>query len=183
MYVATFVCFVTKAIHLEILSDLTSDCFIACLKRFLYRRGKCHTIWSDNATNFTGANNELNRQYKLFHEENNSNDILKFCCSENIIWKFIPPRSPNFGGLWESSVKSLKYYLRRVASGVMLSYEELLTLIIQIEGILNSRPLTAMSTDPCDPEPLTPAHFLTGGPIVAPVEPSVLEISSNRMSS
>ncbi|GFT34895.1 DUF5641 domain-containing protein [Trichonephila clavipes] len=83
----------SKAVHLEIVSDLTRDAFLATLKRFVARRRKCATISSDNAKTFVGANRELKRLHNLlkFPEEKLS--------SEGISWNFMPPRAPNFGGL------------------------------------------------------------------------------------
>lgn len=86
--------------------------------------------------------------------------------------------SPNFGGLWEATIKSFKTHLKRVAANCFFTYEEFHTLIVQIEGILNSRPLTVLSSDPSDPLPLTPGHFLTGGPIE-----SIVEIGETSESS
>ncbi|GFV90204.1 integrase catalytic domain-containing protein [Trichonephila clavipes] len=104
VYICVCICFSTKAIHLELLSDLTSDALIATLKRFTSRRGKCYKIYTDNATNFVGANSILKKFPKLinFPDEN----LAKYFVSENIDWKFIPPKSPHFGGLWEAGVKS-----------------------------------------------------------------------------
>ena len=68
--------------------------------------------------------------------------ISEFCSSKQIVWKFIPERSPHFGGLWEAAVKSFKLHLKRVASNVKLTFEEMTTLLAQIEACLNSRPLT-----------------------------------------
>ncbi|GFS97487.1 integrase catalytic domain-containing protein [Trichonephila clavipes] len=131
-----------KTIHIEIVSDLTSDAFIATLKRFFSRRGKCAKLYSDNGKTFVGANKELKRFLKLI--EDSDDNLAGFLSAEGIEWKFIPPKSPSFGGLWEASVKSIKYHLRRVVSGSNLTYEEFLTVCIQIEGILNSRPLFAL---------------------------------------
>ncbi|GFV54320.1 integrase catalytic domain-containing protein [Trichonephila clavipes] len=139
IYICVFVCFVSKAIHIEIVSDLTSDAFIATLKRFFSRRGKCVKLYSDNGKTFVGANKELKRFQKLI--EDSDDNLAGFLSAEGIEWKFIPPRAPSFGGLWEASVKSIKYHLRRVVSGSNLTYEEFLTVCIQIEGILNFRPL------------------------------------------
>ncbi|GFU31692.1 integrase catalytic domain-containing protein [Trichonephila clavipes] len=111
-YVAIFVCLASKAVHLEIVSDLTTDAFLATLKRFVARRGKCATISSDNAKNFVGANRELKRYHNLlkFPEEK----LSSYLSSEGISWNFMPPRAPNFGGLWEAGVKLFKFYLKRV---------------------------------------------------------------------
>ncbi|GFT48610.1 integrase catalytic domain-containing protein [Trichonephila clavipes] len=122
-----------KTIHIEIVSDLTSDAFIATLKRFFSRRGKCAKLYSDNGKTFVGANKELKRFLKLI--EDSDDNLAGFLSAEGIEWKFIPPRAPSFGGLWEASVKSIKYHLKRVVSGSNLTYEEFLTVCIQIEGI------------------------------------------------
>ncbi|GFW79082.1 integrase catalytic domain-containing protein [Trichonephila clavipes] len=180
VYVCIFICFVTKAIHLEIISDLTSQALIAALKRFISRRGKCHKIFSDNGTNMIGANREIKALSKLVRDREES--LFAFFAEEGIEWSFIPPRSPNWGGLWEANIKSLKYHFKRVAGNSKFSYEELLTLITQIEAILNSRPLTPLSSDVDDLEVLTPAHFLIGRPITAIVEPSLLQCESNRLN-
>ncbi|GFW72627.1 uncharacterized protein TNCV_3798551 [Trichonephila clavipes] len=180
VYVCIFICLVTKAIHLEIISDLTSQALIAALKRFISRRGKCHKIFSDNGTNMIGANREIKASSNLVRDREES--LFAFFAEEGIEWSFIPPRSPNWGGLWEANIKSLKYHFKRVAGNSKFSYEELLTLITQIEAILNSRPLTPLSSDVDDLEVLTPAHFLIGRPITAIVEPSLLQCESNRLN-
>lgn len=182
VYVAVFVCFTTKALHLEVVSDLTSESFIACLRRFIARRGKCSKLWSDNGTNFCGANNALKKEFKQFLSEDNFGKINKFLVTEEIDWNFIPPRSPNFGGLWESSVKSFKTHFKKIATNANLYYEEFNTIVIQIEGILNSRPLYPMSDDPNDPQVLTPGHFLRGAALNAPPEPSITHIPTNHLS-
>ncbi|GFS77881.1 integrase catalytic domain-containing protein [Trichonephila clavipes] len=97
IYVAIFVCLASKAVHLEIVSDLSTDAFFATLKRFVVRRGKCATISSDNAKNFVGANRELKRLHNLlkFPEEK----LPSYLSCEGISWNCMPPREPNFGGL------------------------------------------------------------------------------------
>ncbi|GBM79999.1 hypothetical protein AVEN_203766-1, partial [Araneus ventricosus] len=180
VYVCIFICLVTKAIHLEIISDLTSQSLIATLKRFISRRGKCHKIFSDNGSNMVGANRALRDLNKLVRDRNES--LYAFFAEENIEWSFIPPRSPNWGGLWEANIKAFKYHFKRVAGNSKFSYEELLTLTTQIEAILNSRPLTPLSADVDDLEVLTPAHFLIGRPITAIVEPSLIDFETNRLN-
>lgn len=180
VYVSLFICLVTKAIHLETVSDLTTESLIAALKRFIARRGKCSKIFSDNATNFVGANKELKQLFNLIKFQDES--LVNFSIEEKIEWKFIPPRAPNFGGLWEAGIKSLKYYMKRMVGSTLFSYEEFLTLLIQIEAMLNSRPLTPLSAEIDDLEVLTPAHFLIGRPLTAIPEPPLLDIKSNRLS-
>lgn len=179
IYVCIFICFVTKAIHLEMVSDLTSEAFIATLKRFFARRGKVSKIYSDNAQTFIGANREIKRLLEIVI--NHDKTVAEYLISEGIEWKFIPPRSPNFGGLWEAGVKSFKYHLKRVVGKARLTYEEFLTITNQIEGILNSRPLSPLSSDIDDLKVLTPAHFLIGRPINAIVEPDVTSVDTNRL--
>ncbi|GFT00577.1 integrase catalytic domain-containing protein [Trichonephila clavipes] len=113
IYICVFVCFVSKAIHIEIVSDLTSDAFIATLKRYFSRRGKCAKLYSDNGKTFVGANKELKRFLKLI--EDSDDNLAGFLSAEGIEWKFIPPRAPSFGGLWEASVKLIKYILRELS--------------------------------------------------------------------
>ncbi|XP_033218177.1 uncharacterized protein LOC117173645 [Belonocnema kinseyi] len=116
----------------------------------------------DNATNFVSANNEIVDIQNLLssHEHNKSVEIT--LTNDNIAWHVIPPRSPHFGGLWEAAVRSFKHHLLRVVGNTLLTYEDLLTLITEIEAILNSRPPTPISSDPNDLSTLTPAHFLIG---------------------
>ncbi|GFT36267.1 integrase catalytic domain-containing protein [Trichonephila clavipes] len=168
-----------SAIHIEIVSDLTSDAFIATLKRFFSRRGKCAKLYSDNGKTFVGANKELKRFFKLI--EDSDDNLAGFLSAEGIEWKFIPPGAPSFGGLWEASVKSIKYHLRRVVSGSNLTYEEFLTVCIQIEGILNSRPLCPLSSNSDDLNALTPAHFLIGRSMTSVVEPNLIELKENAL--
>ncbi|GBM45112.1 hypothetical protein AVEN_211937-1 [Araneus ventricosus] len=104
IYVSIFICFGTRAVHFEIVSDLTSDSFIAALKRFMARRGKISTIFTDNGRNFVGAHTELKRLFKLV--SNPDNILAHYLGSEKIHWNFIPPKSAHFGGLWEAGVKS-----------------------------------------------------------------------------
>ncbi|GFW52081.1 integrase catalytic domain-containing protein [Trichonephila clavipes] len=181
IYVCIFICFVSKAVHLDIVTDLTSNAFIATLKRFIFRRGKCAKLYSDNATNFVGANIELKKMFNLVCKPDEA--LASYMASEGIDWKFLPPRAPNFGGLWEAGVKSFKFYLKRVVGNIRLTYEEFLTVIIQIEGMLNSRPLVPLSSDLDDLNVLTPSHFLIGRSITSIVEPDLTDLNENRLDN
>ncbi|XP_071033034.1 uncharacterized protein, partial [Parasteatoda tepidariorum] len=169
-----------KAIHLELVTELSSQAFIATLKRFFSRRGKSSTLYSDNATNFVGSNNELQQLLSLV--KNPDKSLCNYMSHENIKWKFLPPRSPNFGGLWEAAVRSLKYHLKRVVGYKKLTYEDFLTVTTQIESVLNSRPLTPLSSDANDLSVLTPVHSLIGRPFTSIVEPDVTNVSDNMLS-
>ncbi|GBM59127.1 hypothetical protein AVEN_255663-1 [Araneus ventricosus] len=106
-----------------------------------------------------------------------------FLLSENIEWKFIPPRSPSFGGLWEAGVKSFKHDLKRVVGNAHLTLEKFLTIILEIEGVLNSRPLTPLSTEFDNFETLSHGLFLIGSrPLNSIVDPDLINISENRLS-
>lgn len=180
MYVCIFVCLVTRAIHLEIVSDLTTESFLATLKRFFARRGKSSKLFTDNAKTFVGAQSELKKLYNIVRKPDER--LARYLTSEEIQWNFIPPRSPNFGGLWEAGVKSFKYYLKRVVGDARLTIEEFLTVINQIEGILNSRPITPLSSDPEDLDVLTPSHFLIGRPVNNVPDPDHTLLPDNRLT-
>lgn len=138
-YICVFVCFSTRAVHIELVTDLTTEVFLNALKCFIGCRGVCSDIYSDNATNFVGANKKLHELQNLFHSNEHLNQMYSALATEGIKWSFICPRSPHFGGLWEASVKSIKTYLYRVLGKAQLTYDELNTILIRIEAVLNSR--------------------------------------------
>ena len=102
---------------------------------------------------------------------------------EGITWHFIPPGAPHFGGLWEAAVKSFKHHFLRTVGDTLLTYEQLETCVIEIEAILNSRPISPMSTDPNDLRPLTPGHILIGGPLTSFPQINFSDTPSNRLSA
>lgn len=168
-YVCVFVCLVTRGVHLEVVLDLTSQAFLSAFRRFTARRGLCCELLSDNGTNFQGASAELRRLFNAdsgFHRE-----VFETVAAQGVSWRFIPPRAPHFGGLWEAAVKSFKRHLRRVLGDSTLTIEEFSTLAAQVEACLNSRPLCPMSNDPEDLAALTPGHFLVGTALTTFAEP------------
>lgn len=181
-FVSVFVCFATKAIHLELANDLSTEAFIACLKRFFARRGMSESISSDNATNFVGANNELKAMFQQIDSTIKNDLVQNFSSSKGIKWHFNPPRAPHFGGLWEAAVKSFKTHFTRIASSSLLSYEQLHTYVVEIEAILNSRPLTALSSDPNDLNPLSPGHFFIGSQMTSMPQEDLRDLPINRLS-
>ena len=180
-YLCIFVCLAVKAVHLELVTDLSTSLFLETFQRFIARRGKPSHVYSDNGRNFLGACNELKDLGRFLQ----SNCNLLAESSENssgIKWHFIPAYAPHQGGLWEAGVKAAKFHIKRVLLGRLLTFENLYTVITQIESILNSRPLTPMSSDPNDLEALTPSHFLIGRSLQAIPYPDLHDIPINRQT-
>lgn len=179
-YLCIFVCLSTKAVHLEVVTDLTSQAFIAALTRFTCRRGKCTDLFSDCGTNFLGADASLKKTFSRFFSSF-SQEISRQVMALEINFHFNPAAAPHFGGLWESAVKSAKHHLRRAIGDQVLTLPEFETLVTQVEAILNSRPLTPLTADPNDLQALTPGHFLTGAPLVSVPEDELHHVPSNRL--
>ena len=181
-YLALFICLTTRAIHLELVSELSTAKFLLALKRFIARRGICSEIHSDCGTNFVGAARELKELHSLFTSESHTNQVSSFLSNRGIVWKFNPPGAPHFGGIWEAGVKSAKFHMYRVIGTTRLSFEELYTIMTQIEACLNSRPLTPMSSDPNDLVALTPGHFIIGDCLTSIPEPDITSEKLNRLT-
>nr|XP_012235935.1 PREDICTED: uncharacterized protein LOC105680081 [Linepithema humile] len=177
-YVAVFVCFSTRTVHLELVTALTTEAFLAALRRFVARKGICSQLYSDNATNFVGAARELREVYDFL--ANKEDEISNELATRKIKWKFIPPRSPHFEELWEAAVKAMKRHLN--TRGLALTYEEYNTLLVEIEAVLNSRPLTPLSSNSNDLLALTPTHFLIGNSLSEPVQNNFVDVPENRLS-
>jgi len=181
-YLCLFVCFSTKAIHIEIASDLTTDTFIAALTRFISRRGKPSDIHLDNATNFVGASNHLNKTIRnLFRDEITKEKLNEFAIEHSIKFNFIPPGGPSFGGIWESGIKSAKTILKKMIGNTVLTLEEFQTLTVRVEAILNSRPICSISSDPSELDFLTLGHFIIGRPLNALPEINHDNMPLNRL--
>ncbi|XP_076751519.1 uncharacterized protein LOC143423820 [Xylocopa sonorina] len=145
-YVVVFVCLAVKAVHLEIVHDLTSEAFIAALQIFIARRGLRINLYPDNISN----------------KQEHHKEVTSFLSNQSINWHFIAPKAPHFGSLWKAAVKPSKHHLTSVAKTELLAIEKFTTLITQIGAIFNSRPLTPISSDPNDLLVLVPGHFLIG---------------------
>ncbi|XP_015123415.1 uncharacterized protein LOC107045605 [Diachasma alloeum] len=182
VYVAVFVCLAVKAVHLEVVSDLTTEAFIGALRRFIGRRGRPVIIQSDNGTNFVGANNELKKIVAALQTPKSNDEIASELSGKGIDWRFSPALSPHCGGIWEAAVKSFKHHLKRVMGTQLLTLEHFTTLTVEIEGFLNSRPLCPISNDPNDLMTLTPGHFLIGERLTSLPEYNLQEIKTNRLS-
>ncbi len=168
-YACVFICLTTRAIHIELCSSLEADEFRAAFQRFCARRGCPTNVYSDNGTNFVGTFNEIQEIQQLL--DSSKNAISSLYTHQPLHWHFIPPRTPHFGGIWEAGVKSMKVQLRKLISPHPLRFQELVTILTEVEAILilNSRPLSPLNSTELDNDlVLTPGHFLIGRPIKAP---------------
>ncbi|KAL0882586.1 hypothetical protein ABMA27_001036 [Loxostege sticticalis] len=153
-WVALFTCLTTRAVHLEVVHDLSTDAALMALRRFTARRGSPQQIWSDNGTAFVGAAKFMRELY--------GPAVQEFATNQNIDWIFIPPSAPSMGGAWERLVRSVKSALKVTLQERAPKEPVLTTLLMEAEAVVNSRPLTYIPTDSNDEEALTPFHFLIG---------------------
>ena len=153
------------------------EAFLAALKRFFARRGRTKHIYSDNARTFVSASRKLRELHKLTTSPESS--IRDYLTHEQVTWHFIPPRTPHFGGIWESAVKSMKGHLLKIVGNYVLTFEAMNTYLIEIEP---SRPITLISSDPNGLTVLIPSHFLIGDMLTSIPEKDVTDIVQNRLS-
>ena len=159
VYVCLFTCGVTRAVHLEIVSDLSVETFLQALRRFVARRSLPRVMLSDNASTYEAAANELEKPI-------NSDKMSESLCTMGIKWQFIPKRAPWYGGFWERLIGLTKTVLRKILGRAFVTLPILQTLIVEIEAVLNDRPITYVASDLNDLEPLTPSHLLYGRRII-----------------
>ncbi|GFT39868.1 integrase catalytic domain-containing protein [Trichonephila clavipes] len=151
-WILILTCAVYRAIHLELLTSVSTESFLLGLRSFIARRGRPSVIYSDNDTNSKGA-------YRLYQKVNL--EKLKNVEELNpISWKFIPLQAPRWGGFWERLIGLVKRTLRRTLGKTSLNQEEMYTVLCNCESLINSRPLTYVTDDVEDLEHLTPAMFL-----------------------
>lgn len=153
-----FTCLTSRAVHLELSASLSTDSTIMAIRRFKARRGNVKVMYSDNGTNFKGASNELKKAINDIDQ----NTIHRKLIVEGMTWSFIPPAAPHFGGCWERLIKTVKVALYNILKERYPKEEMLYTLFAEIEYLINSRPLTYVSTDPQDTESITPNDILLG---------------------
>ena len=152
--VAFFTCGISRAVHIELVSDLSVESFLLCFRRFIGRRGMPEVIVTDNAKTFTAFSKTLKRVLQ-------SSDAQVYLAQKGVKWIFNLAKAPWWGGFYERLIKSTKFCLRKCIGKASLSVEELQTVLIEIENVLNSRPLTYLYPESLE-EPLTPSHLLTG---------------------
>ena len=155
-YGVIFTCMTTRAIHIEVANSLDTESFINTLRRFIARRGQPEEMRSDNGGNFVKGERELRQEISKWNQA----QIHDFLVQRNIKWTFNPPTGSHHGGVWERCIRTVRKVMRAITKEQLLDDEGLNTLMCEVEGIVNGQPLTKLSDDPCDPEPLTPNHLL-----------------------
>jgi len=154
IWIALFTCYITRAVHLETVTNQSTLAFIHCLKRFAARRGLPRRFISDNGKTFKAAAKYLDSVFK-------DSAVQEYLSGRGITWQFNVERAPWWGGAFERMVKSTKRCLRKLIGRAHFSHEELTTALAEIEAVLNSRPLSYVSTEDVD-EPVTPSHLIVG---------------------
>ena len=145
--------------HLDLIADLSTPTFLRCLKRFTARRGLPSKMVSDNGKTFKAA-------AKIIESIVSHEHVQRYLSGLGIQWVFNLPKAPWWGGVFERLIQSTKRCLRKIIGQASFSYDELLTTVIEVEGVLISRPLSYLSVDDLD-EPLTPSHLLSGRRILS----------------
>lgn len=151
-------CLTTRALHLDVAHTLSADSCILGLRRFMSRRGKPCEIYSDNGTNFKGSKRELREIW----DHIDKHKVAESFIDSDTEWKFIPPASPHMGGAWERLVRTVKTSLKAAFPYRIPNDELLLSMLAEVENIINNRPLTYVELDDEYQEALTPNHFLLG---------------------
>lgn len=152
-----FKCQTTRCVHIDLLNNLDTDSFLMALRRFISRRGCPYELWSDQGTNFKGGSKELKEAF-----EDLSPDLKTVLAKHQINFHFNPPNAPHFGGTWEREIRSIKTALRSILGNQSVTEEVLRTVLVEIEGMLNSKPLGYVSSDISDLDPITPNILLMG---------------------
>lgn len=165
----------TRAVHIDLLSAIDVDSYLMALRRFVAWHGKPFEILSDQGMNFRGGEQELKEAFAVLQPE-----VQARLASQQTQFSFNPPNAPHFGGCWETEIRSLKQALRVTLDAQSVTEEVLRTFLIEIEGILNSKPLGYTSSDISDPDPVTPNSLLMGRPDSSP--PQVVYPASEMLS-
>ena len=155
VYLCLFTCATTRAVHLEIVQDLTAETFLLAFRKFAGRRSLPKIMISDNGSTYMSAAEELRKLMEL-------TEVKEELGRRGLSWQFIPKRAPWYGGFWERLVGLTKTAIKKVLGRRHVSLPTLETIVVEIEAILNDRPLTYVSSELMDPDPLTPSHLLHG---------------------
>ena len=155
-YGCIFTCLSIRAIHIEVTQSMNTESFLNALRRFIARRGRPSVIRSDNGSNIVGANKEIRSAIREWNQQKIHESLLQ----EDIQWVFNPPSGSHHGGVWERCIRTVRKVLMSLLKGQTVDDEALTTFMCEVEAIVNGRPITTVSDDHNDSEPLTPNHLL-----------------------
>ena len=158
VWICLYTCCVVRAVHLDIVPDLSANAFLRCFRQFTSRRGFPRKVVSDNGKTFKSSAKAI--QAVLTHP-----DVKQYSSLVGLQWQFNLEKAPWWGGMFERMVKSTKRCLRKAIGRAKLTYDELLTILTEVEMILNSQPLSYMTSDDVE-EPLTPSHLILGRRVI-----------------
>lgn len=176
VYICLFTCASTRAIHLELTSGLNVEAFLLAFRRFTGRKGVPATLHSDNAKTFKSSSREVQRIIR-------SEEVWRYLTNKQIQWNFIIEKAPWWGGYWERLVRSIKRPLKKVLGRATLGFDELNTILVEIEAVINSRPITYVYDDEESISyPLTPSDLIYGRRITCTPNASHYEIVSTNPS-
>lgn len=161
VWVCLFTCMVTRAIHLELLQDMSAEEFLLGFRRFISTRGTPVEIVSDNALQFKTASEVLNL---LWRNVIKCDEVQTYASNIGVKWTFIVELAPWMGGFYERLVSLVKRALRKTVNRKLLSYVQLETVIKEVEAVVNARPLVYVGGDIDSTISLSPKHFLTLNP-------------------
>ena len=145
-----------RAVHIEVAHSLDTDSFLLALRGFIARRGQVKEIRSDNGTNFSSGEKEFRESINAWNQEKIHENLLQ----RYIKWSFNPPYGSHYGGVWERCIRTTRKILQPLLREQTTDDEGLVTLLCEVESIMNGRPITTASSDSQDQEPLTPNHLL-----------------------
>ena len=159
LYICLFTCVATRAVHLQLINSVSAEACVLCLRRFVAKCSLPSKLLSDNGTNFVAVS-------KFLVELQDEAIVQDYLTTHKIKWQFISPRAPWQGGVYERMIGLTKNCLSKALHHRQVTPDELVTILAEVEAILNNRPLTYINDDDREGEILTPAHLLYGRGII-----------------
>ena len=157
VWICLFTCIVIRAVHLELVEDMTAEHFLEAFRRFIARRGKPNKTISDNAATFKAAKNVIDIAW---NDITRGREVHSYLSENRTEWKFIIELSPWIGGFYERLVGITKTALKMTIGKLYLTHTQLQTIITEVEAVINSRTLVYVDDD-LENEIITPNHFLS----------------------
>ena len=174
VWIVIFTCSLSRAVHLEIMQNMGAEQFIMKLRRFISRRGKPNLMITDNAKTFQ-------KSKEILQELLENKGVKKYLTVSRIKWTNILSKAPRHGSIYERLIKSGKRCLKKILGNASVTQDELYTLIIEIEGTLNNRPLTYLSAEKFD-KALTPSRLICGRRVESLPDREIKDVTEENMN-